>query len=81
MLQRHFQFKRMSMNDEYISNNLSPAEFDIIRQTKATLAIEELQISEEGVSELEKLVRGDISREEFQQKLKLEGPNFQPRVK
>ena len=58
------------MTTVYISNDLSSAEIDAIRQTKATLAIEELQINEDGISELEKLVKGDMSREEFQQKLK-----------
>lgn len=29
-----------------------------------------MQINEDGLSELEKLVKGDMSREEFQQKLK-----------
>lgn len=61
---------RVMKNDGYINTDLSPAEIDAIRQTKATLAIEELQINEEGISELEKLVKGDMSREEFQQKLK-----------
>ena len=61
---------RVMKNDGYISNDLSPTEIDAIRQTKATLAIEELEINEEGISELEKLVKGDMSREEFQQKLK-----------
>lgn len=61
---------RVMKNDGYIRNDLSPAEIDAIRQTKATLAIEELQINEDGLSELEKLVKGDMSREEFQQKLK-----------
>ena len=47
------------MTTVYISNDLSSAEIDAIRQTKATLAIEELQINEDGISELEKLVKGD----------------------
>lgn len=50
--------------------DLSPVEIDAIRQTKATLAIEQLQLNEEGLSEIESLVKGDISREEFQRKLK-----------
>lgn len=51
-------------------DDLSPVEIDAIRQTKATLAIEQLQLNEEGLSEIESLVKGDISREEFQRKLK-----------
>ncbi len=61
---------RVMKNDGYISNDLSPVEIDAIRQTKATLAIEQLQLNEEGISEIESLVKGDISREEFQRKLK-----------
>ncbi|MCR5652153.1 MAG: hypothetical protein K6F86_13345 [Lachnospiraceae bacterium] len=61
---------RVMKNDGYISNDLSSAEIDAIRQTKATLAIEQLKLSEDGISEIGKLVKGDISREEFQQKLK-----------
>ena len=61
---------RVMKNDGYISNDLSPVEIDAIRQTKATLAIEQLQLNEEGLSEIESLVKGDISREEFQRKLK-----------
>ena len=57
-------------NDGYISNDLSPVEIDAIRQTKATLEIEELQLSDDGISEIGKLVKGEISREEFQKKLK-----------
>ena len=57
-------------NDGYISNDLSPVEIDAIRQTKTTLEIEELQLSDDGISEIGKLVKGEISREEFQKKLK-----------
>ncbi len=61
---------RVMRNDGFISNDLSPDLIDAIRQTKATLAIEKLYLNEEGVSEIERLVKGDISREEFQKKLK-----------
>ena len=61
---------RVMKNDGYISNDLSPVEIDAIRQTKATLEIEELQLSDDGISEVGKLVKGEISREEFQKKLK-----------
>ena len=61
---------RVMKNDGYISNDLTPVEIDAIRQTKSTLAIEQLQLNEEGISEIESLVKGDISREEFQRKLK-----------
>lgn len=61
---------RVMKNDGYINNDLSPAEIDAIRQTRATLAIEGLHLDENGISEIEKLVKGKISREEFQMKLK-----------
>lgn len=61
---------RVMKNDGYISDDLSPVEIDAIRQTKATLEIEELQLSDDGISEVGKLVKGEISREEFQKKLK-----------
>ena len=61
---------RVMKNDGYISNDLSPVEIDAIRQTKATLEIEELQLNDDGLSEIGKLVKGEISREEFQKKLK-----------
>ncbi len=49
---------------------MSPVEIDAIRQTKATLEIEQLQLNEEGISEIGRLVKGEISREDFQKKLK-----------
>ena len=61
---------RVMKNDGYISNDLSPVEIDAIRQTTATLAIEQLPLDKEGISEIESLVKGEISREEFQRKLK-----------
>lgn len=61
---------RVMKNDGYINNDLSTAEIDAIRQTRATLAIEGLHLDENGISEIEKLVKGKISREEFQMKLK-----------
>lgn len=61
---------RVMKNDGYINNDLSTTEIDAIRQTSATLAIEGLHLNENGISEIEKLVKGKISREEFQMKLK-----------
>ncbi len=56
-------------NDGFISKELSPTEIDAIRQTQATLAFEQMHLSEDGISDIKKLVKGDISREEFQMKL------------
>ena len=61
---------RIMKNDGYIRNDLTPSEIDVIRQTKATLAIEQMQLSDEGISEIERLVKGEISREGFQKKLR-----------
>ena len=60
---------RVMKNDGYIRNDLSPVEIDAIRQTKATLAIEQLEIDETGITEIKKLVKGEVSREEFQERL------------
>ena len=61
---------RVMKYDGYIRNELSTIEIDAIRQTKATLEIEQLQLNEEGISEISRLVKGEISREDFQKKLK-----------
>ena len=61
---------RVMKHDGYIANDLTPAEIDAVRQTQATLSIEQLSLSEEGVSEIEKLVKGEVTREEFQKALK-----------
>jgi len=61
---------RVMMNDGYIREELTPAEVDIIRQTQATLALEQLSFNEQDFSEISKLVQGKISREEFQNRLK-----------
>ena len=45
-------------------------EIDAVRQTQATLALEELQLNQNGISEISRLVKGEITREEFQRGLK-----------
>lgn len=60
---------RVMKYDGYISNDLSTEEIDAIRQTKATLAIEKMELDSEGISEIGRLVKGEISREEFQKAL------------
>ena len=61
---------RVMKNDGDISNDLSPLEIDAVRQTQATLALEELQLNQNGISEISRLVKGEITREEFQRGLK-----------
>lgn len=43
---------------------------DAMRQTRATLAIENLYFTSDGTADLKKLVRGQMSREEYQRHLK-----------
>ena len=54
----------------YISNELTPAEVDAIRQTQATLELEQLKLEAQDISEIAKLVQGKVTREEFQRRLK-----------
>ena len=61
---------RIMKYDGYIKNALSPQQIDTIRQTEATLAIENLTLEEKDVFELEKMVKGEITREEYQERLK-----------
>ena len=49
---------------------MEPNLIDAIRQTKATLAIEQMYLSDEGEAEIIKFVKGEITRKEFQAKLK-----------
>jgi len=58
------------MYDGYISNELTPAEVDAIRQTQATLELEQLKLEAQDISEIAKLVQGKVTREEFQRRLK-----------
>ena len=61
---------RVMKYDGYIRNELTPAEIDVIRQTQATLAIEHMQLDEDGVSEIRKLILGELTREAYQKRLK-----------
>ncbi|MCR5475995.1 MAG: antitoxin VbhA family protein [Lachnospiraceae bacterium] len=54
----------------YFRNELTPQEIDIVRQTQATLAIEQLSLKPDGVGEIVRLVSGELTREDFQQKVK-----------
>ena len=61
---------RVMRYDGFICNDLSVAEIDAIRQIQATMAIEHMELDQNGINEISKLVKGEISREEFQKKLK-----------
>ena len=57
-------------NDGYINNELSPIEIDAIRQTQATLSLEQMYLDSKDITKLKEIVRGDITREEYQNSLK-----------
>lgn len=61
---------RVMMYDGFISGELIPTEVDIIRQTQATLSLEQLKLNEEGINDIKKLVRGEMTRAEYQNYLK-----------
>ena len=54
----------------YISNDLSTEGIDAIRQTQATLLIEQLILDKNGISSIEKLVKGELTREQFQKRIR-----------
>lgn len=68
---------RVMKNDGFLGNELTPRQIDAIRQTKATLAIENLEINDITVMDLQKMVRGEISREDIQKDLKLKYKNHE----
>ncbi len=61
---------RLMKYDGYIKRELTTVEIDALRQTQATLHLEKLSLDEEGISEISKLVQGEITRDQYQQKLK-----------
>ncbi len=61
---------RVMKNDGYIEEEYTTAQIDMLRQTQATLAIENLGIGKAGVNAIGKMLKGEISREEYQKMLK-----------
>ncbi|MDO5134062.1 MAG: helix-turn-helix domain-containing protein [Eubacteriales bacterium] len=61
---------RVMKSDGYIQNELTSEQIDAVRQTRATLAIEGLSLSDSELSKITDVVTGKISREEFQRRLK-----------
>ena len=57
-------------NDGYIRRDLTPQEIDAIRQTQATLALEGLRLDEDGIKDITKLIKGELTREEYQRQLR-----------
>ena len=61
---------RVMEKDGYINRNLSSEQIDAIRQTRATLALENLNLSDIAIENLQKMAKGEISREDYQNDLK-----------
>ena len=61
---------RVMKNDGFIKHELTPVEIDAIRQTQATLALEQLPLDQNGIDNLKPLVDGEISLEDYQNKIK-----------
>ena len=61
---------RIMKNDGFIGKDLTPAQVDAIRQTRATLSLESMELSETAVSNLQKIATGAMTREEYQSDLK-----------
>ena len=61
---------RVMKSDGYISNELTPAEVDAIRQTQANLAIEQIYLDDNGLNNLKSLVKGDITLEDYQKNIR-----------
>lgn len=68
---------RVMRNDGYLGNDLSPVQIDAIRQTCATLTLENMIVSETANINLQKLAKGEINREEYQRDLKLKYKNHE----
>ena len=61
---------RVMKNDGYIKDELSTAQIDMLRQTNATLLIENLKIGNLGIEAIGEMLKGKISREDYQKMLK-----------
>ncbi|MBR5762407.1 MAG: helix-turn-helix domain-containing protein [Lachnospiraceae bacterium] len=61
---------RVMKSDGYIEQEYTTAQIDMLRQTQATLAIENLSIGKAGVDAIGKMLKGEISRAEYQKMLK-----------
>ena len=61
---------RVMKYDGYIKSELTSAQVDAIRQTQATLSLEGMALTSQGLTDIQSMLRGDISREQFQNSLK-----------
>lgn len=60
---------RVMRYDGYIQNELTSAKVDALRQTQATLSLERLSLTESGINEITRMIKGEISREDYQREL------------
>ena len=61
---------RVMKYDGYIKSDLTPEQADAIRQTQATLALEGMALTSQGLTDIQSMLRGEISREQYQNALK-----------
>ena len=61
---------RVMRNDGYIESALSPMQVDTIRQTQATLALEGMTLTPQSITDIQAMLRGEISREQYQNTLR-----------
>lgn len=61
---------RVMKNDGYIEEEYTAAQIDILRHTQATLAIENLGMGRSGVNAIGRMLKSEISREDYQKMLK-----------
>lgn len=61
---------RVMKADGYIAEDLSPAAGEAVRQTKATMAIEGMTLSDTALQNLKKVASGMMTREEYQSELR-----------
>lgn len=61
---------RVMKADGYISDGLSLSAADAMRQTQATMSLENMTLSDSGFSDLRKMAAGKMTREEYQAAIK-----------
>ena len=61
---------RVMKNDGYIEEEYTTAQIDMLRQTQATLAIENLHMGQAGINAIGQMLKGEVSREDYQKMLK-----------
>ena len=57
-------------NDMFQNKELTTSQIDMIRQTKATLSIENIKIGKVGIEAMGSMLKGDISIQDYQKMIK-----------